>query len=239
MELFFDEQALSLMELYSSFRNDMVVLYERKEKCDLIFQATNGSIPVHSSILFARLNNIPIETLSKVFGFREKREIDIFFKWIYGGLIDSNEENDIINEIGIEIGLNEELIKQKTGIDKLKEEISFLYFDDEGKDFTIISGDSSVKIHSSMLLARSDLYRGMLLMCNDDSNKVTDYSGLSIQALQTLIHFIYFDEILENVPISVLKELKYIEDYFQLSLSSSLVLKINEILEERKLEIKK
>ncbi|KAJ5079636.1 di- and tripeptidase dug2-related [Anaeramoeba ignava] len=70
------------------------------------------------------------------------------------------------------------------------------YFDDSTKDFTIFVQGKPIKVHKFILLARTDLYRGMFLSVTEDkSNQVNDYSGNSFETVHALIEFLYFAEL--------------------------------------------
>ncbi|KAJ5079980.1 hypothetical protein M0811_14258 [Anaeramoeba ignava] len=84
-----------------------------------------------------------------------------------------------------------------------------MYYDKEKqKDFTIKRGNKNVLVHKLVLIARSELYRGMFLSVTEDkSNKVTDYSELKIiNELEIAMDYFQLNESVPNL-VTIANEL--------------------------------
>ncbi|KAJ5079587.1 leucine-zipper-like transcriptional regulator 1 [Anaeramoeba ignava] len=86
-----------------------------------------------------------------------------------------------------------------------------------GKDFIIISEDKEIKVHKLILQARSELFRGMFVSVNDNSNRVNDYSDKSNESLSYFIKFLYYDEIDYGMKESIYDDLEELQDFYQLN----------------------
>ncbi|KAJ5073273.1 hypothetical protein M0811_08955 [Anaeramoeba ignava] len=110
------------------------------------------------------------------------------------------------------------LIKIKIGINPLLDDLKRLMNEEETKDFQIISNNQKIKIHKIILIARSELFRGMFISVTEDkSNSVHEYSNKKTKTIQNLVNFFYTDEIPKIKNKTILKELKECVDYFQLN----------------------
>ncbi|KAJ5073801.1 pep-cterm sorting domain-containing protein [Anaeramoeba ignava] len=111
-----------------------------------------------------------------------------------------------------------------------------LYSNEESKDFSIISNEGKkIKAHKFILAARSELFRGMFLTVTEDStNEVKDYTGKSTKALETIIKFLYYDEIEKGLEMNIYEELEEAEEFFQFSEYSLFKQKLNLVKKELK-----
>ncbi|KAJ5072803.1 hypothetical protein M0811_09249 [Anaeramoeba ignava] len=121
-----------------------------------------------------------------------------------------------------ELGFDQNWIQNKKEEAGIKNDLLNLYLEKiEKKDFGIVCNDSSeIKVHKLILIARSNLFRGMFLSVKDDSNSVNDYSEKSKESLEQLIYFFYFGEFdlnLKGDSTKIIQELKDTEDFYQLS----------------------
>ncbi|KAJ5079004.1 ankyrin repeat ph and sec7 domain containing protein secg-related [Anaeramoeba ignava] len=140
---------------------------------------------------------------------------------------------DNLNEIGV-LKTKEELIK-KTQSDGLRKDISKLFYEDETKDFKIICEDEEIKVHKLILIARSELFYGMFLNVNDDSNQVNDYSGKKKQSIKEFIKFLYFDKIDMNISEEIIEEFYDFDKYYQLNEKSVFPLLLEDLKRQRNL----
>jgi hypothetical protein len=137
---------------------------------------------------------------------------------VYSGEVSAADEESV-RKIYSFFRMEGEDFDHKTGVDGFRNDIKKLYADDNSKDFTIIVEDKEIKVHRMVMMARSDLYRGMFLSVQDESNKVHDYSGLSYEAFKVLINYLYAGEIDKNLSPNIIAELKELPawDYFELN----------------------
>ncbi|KAJ5066524.1 ankyrin repeat ph and sec7 domain containing protein secg-related [Anaeramoeba ignava] len=121
----------------------------------------------------------------------------------------------------LDIIKTKEEMKSKSETSGFINEMKNLYLEDESKDFIIVSNNEEIKVHKTILLARSELFRGMFLSVTDDtSNKVSDYSGKSTQAIKQLIRFLYCDNFDGNLSDEVIEDLEELSIYYQLNQES-------------------
>ncbi|KAJ5067792.1 btk-binding protein-related [Anaeramoeba ignava] len=192
---------------FNNFEKDLIHLFRRKEFCDISFKTKNGEvIEAHQLILQNRLNQNQIEKLRKIISNKSIKESNQIFEMIYS--------NRIINtKLYSEI---KEIIKEE----KLSESMRRLFEDETTKDFIIERNGKSIKFHKLILIMRSELYRGMFLLVTDDkSNKVTDYSEISDEAFQIFEYWIYSNQIKKEIQLTkeIIYEIEKSVDYFQLN----------------------
>ncbi|KAJ5069557.1 hypothetical protein M0811_02127 [Anaeramoeba ignava] len=214
---------------YTSLLKDLKKLYKRKESCDITFKTFGGEISVHKLIISSRIGK-DYEKVLEYFQSQKIEEANIFFRWIYTGI---SQDDQLINQILEDLKIGS--FKELNGIEKVSKALEKLYKEEETKDFTILIGNKSIKAHKVILMARSDLYRGMFLNVDDKSNQVNDYSGKSFKTLQLLIEFIYTDKLNTSLlSDQVISELEDAVDYYQLNTSSILPTLIDEFKKNKK-----
>ncbi|KAJ5073989.1 ankyrin repeat-containing protein [Anaeramoeba ignava] len=207
-----------LLQFRTNIMDEMTQLYKRGERCDFEITTMDGkTIQSHETILSARLGP-NFRLLSSISKNKKNEEMESFFRWIYGGIISGAKKKteDLASVFGIQN------ITEKSGINGLLKDLRKLYLDEDSKDFTIIIGDENIRVHSVILMMRSELYRGMFVSVKDDSHRVTDYSGRSPEALRTLIKYFYLDELDPDLSDSIIEELQEAHDYYQLNENSVL-----------------
>ncbi|KAJ5074277.1 leucine-zipper-like transcriptional regulator 1 [Anaeramoeba ignava] len=166
------------------------------------------------------------ENVSKIIELLKTRSQELiraFLMFIYSERM-SEEYEKQIGEILEETKIS---TKEKQ-MSSLREDLRKYYNDKESTDFTIISEGNRIKVHKSILMARSKLYYGMFVSVNDSSGQVNDYSGKSFKTIESLVKFLYFDDFDSDLPNSVLNELIDCVDYFQLNKYSIYALKLEE-----------
>ncbi|KAJ5077592.1 btb/poz domain-containing protein [Anaeramoeba ignava] len=212
------QKILNRIQTRKSINQDFLVLFERKEFTDSKLQLQDGEISFHKLIVKSRIGE-KYDSLMDILQNKKKNEVEDFLKFIYSSIFENSEViNDILNQIGIQ---NQEL--NVVNYEKL-------YQEEESKDFKILFEDGVVLAHKIILIARSDLFRGLFLSVVDESNQVHDYSGISKDAFNVLIKFLYTEKLDSNIPQNILQDLQEKIDYFQLNENSSLDEKIKEIL---------
>ncbi|KAJ5068733.1 ankyrin repeat ph and sec7 domain containing protein secg-related [Anaeramoeba ignava] len=212
------QKILNRIQTRKSINQDFLVLFERKEFTDSKLQLQDGEISFHKLIVKSRIGE-KYDSLMDILQNKKKNEVEDFLKFIYSSIFENSEViNDILNQIGIQ---NQELNVVN---------YENLYQEEESKDFKILFEDGVVLAHKIILIARSDLFRGLFLSVVDESNQVHDYSGISKDAFNVLIKFLYTEKLDSNIPQNILQDLQEKIDYFQLNENSSLDEKIKEFL---------
>ncbi|KAJ6255219.1 ankyrin repeat-containing protein [Anaeramoeba flamelloides] len=187
-----------------SFLHDFQKLFENGDFTDCSFKG----IKAHKFILELRTRQ-KISKIDQVFEGYTDQEILKFIRWIYFEQID-------------DLGLIEEIC-EKFGIEKqenesLKFEIQKLYQDQESKNFTIYVQEKPIKVHKFILQARSELFKGLFLNCQEGIKSIEDYSNFSFKTISILIKFFYQDLIDDySIDDDTIDELRMCKDYFQLN----------------------
>ncbi|KAJ5074341.1 ankyrin repeat protein [Anaeramoeba ignava] len=224
-------------KVYSSLMEDFLNLFSRQELTDFEVKCKNGkSIGFHK--LFFRLRtsdsidlfldeNNPFHSkiISNFQGFAlasSQEDVELFLKFVYSGICLPSKEKEV-KEMSKKIGLAKNWFRKKDHRRGLLFDLEKLYQHEESKDFAIIVFGKEIKVHKIVLLARSELFRGMFLSVTEDqSNKVNDYSERSFEAMKELIYFLYFDSLSKDCSFEVSEELKDAVDFYQLNLNSNL-----------------
>ncbi|KAJ5068552.1 manganese-transporting atpase 13a1 [Anaeramoeba ignava] len=198
--------------IYSVAAKNMIVedfenFLKSQEFSDISIRGNDGSnIKAHKFILNGRIcypNEIEFEKLIGILNEKDKNQIEEFLSFVYTGKC---HNSGIINEIGEELGI-ESFYQKNSGIKKILEFTQGMYYEEESKDFKIIVQNEEIKVHKMILIIRSDLYRGMFLSVVEDlSNKVSDYTGRSIKEVKSIIKFLYFDEIDEDLDEEMIED---------------------------------
>ncbi|KAJ5067967.1 ankyrin repeat-containing protein [Anaeramoeba ignava] len=199
---------------YSGICRDIISFLERQEFGDAKFKTSDGKeITIHSFIIKFRFEeDMNINNLIRLLESKTYSESMGILKSIYSGLGWKEEYENMLKDIGI----NTEKIAQKKGKKGLIKDLKILFNHEESKDFTIYVEEKYIKVHKLILIIRSDLYRGMFLNVQDDSNSVHDYSRNSFESVSALIYFFYMDEFPQNLTDLNIEELSEAHDYYEL-----------------------
>ncbi|KAJ5076458.1 hypothetical protein M0811_06458 [Anaeramoeba ignava] len=197
---------------------DLQKLLENQEMTDFQIQGIDGSIhKAHQLIVqtrFCRSKKTSIEKITQCLSQKTKKEIQSFLQFVYTGKTLYFKE---ISEIGKELGI-ENINEKFGGSRKVRKSIIKLFSDEETKDFAIVVKDKEIRVHKIILLARSDLFRGMFLSVVDDfSNKVSDYSQRSFKQIYSIIRILYFDQIDSQTDSKTINDFQDVIDYYQLN----------------------
>ncbi|KAJ5073509.1 ankyrin repeat-containing protein [Anaeramoeba ignava] len=229
------EEIQQILDSHFSICTDMNNLFQRQEFTDQNVQCIGGNFSIHSLIVKLRLNNGELnnqqieQIFNKMLLILSKQEVEdakIFMQFIYSGIFPKSkpiiESQKIVSEILSEIYEKpEEWIERKKGRNGIIRDLDILFQNQSTKNFTILFSNSNHSIHVDklILVARSELYRGMFLSVEDDSNQVHDYSGKSFETVQKLVRFLYLDEINISSKNSIDNFDEFVDliDYYQLN----------------------
>ncbi|KAJ5066859.1 cyclin-dependent kinase inhibitor 2c-related [Anaeramoeba ignava] len=227
------DQTLQFISSYSSFQQDFLKLFQKGEFTDYQIKCKDGSIYAHKLILEFRLpvfkDKEKMQEMMQIFSNFPIVTVSRFMEFVYSAFIPfgSTEYLDFISVLE-----NAKLIPKgwtnpsRPKHSLLKDYIR-LYKSNDTKDFGIIVEEKKIKVHRLILIARSELFRGMFLSVNDESDTVHDYSGNSFETMENLIHFFYTDKFPSHLNSSVKQELEETKDYFLLNESSFLDFRLN------------
>ncbi|KAJ5068977.1 ankyrin repeat-containing protein [Anaeramoeba ignava] len=218
----------------SIFSNEILRLYTKQLFCDLhISSSTNKLFGAHKLILSFRLTK-NLDQIFPKFSTFSNEELEYFLRFIYSGVINNQEDFDLIAKLGDKLGISKEVIFSKMSRSGLISDFQKMFQDEDSKDFKILLGNEHIKVHKLVLVARSGLYRGMFLNVKDDSNQVNDYNSRSFQFLQHFIKFLYYDDIPNDLSPGFYKDFIKSIDFYQLNTDSYLKLRSNQILKNFK-----
>ncbi|KAJ3437022.1 btk-binding protein-related [Anaeramoeba flamelloides] len=177
-----------------------------------------SGIKCHKSILKFRTGKQPQVLKTFLEENYEEKSIQAFLNRIYGHHSISSEINKISDQLGIS-----EFPKRK-----FEEDLRKLFYDEDSKDFSIITTydedeedeeDVEIPVHKFILIVRSGLFREMFQNVTEETNKVKDYSGKSMESLEILIKFLYTQTIeltADDDPQLIAEELEDAIDYYRL-----------------------
>ncbi|KAJ5078992.1 ankyrin repeat ph and sec7 domain containing protein secg-related [Anaeramoeba ignava] len=230
IDLLRNKSIIPNLKSHISLFRDMEILFERKELTDYEIKKGKYIRGIHKLYVQFRIGkNIPFTKFINILLLRNEEDIERILYFIYTGKYEAKyfkELKTFFEEIG-----NKEYIL-KIGRNGILYDLKNLYEDEESKDFRIFVGDQFIPVHKLILLARSELFRGMFLSVNDKSNQVTDYSEKSLEAINAFVYFIYHDELPKNISNEIFKELDDAVIFYQLNEDSSLDLLIEENLKK-------
>ncbi|KAJ5070467.1 ankyrin repeat-containing protein [Anaeramoeba ignava] len=211
------------LSTYNTICDDFRSLLNLSEISDYKLQTIEGEIPAHKFMINWRLSSDPKiqEKFCEICEKKTKNEVFMFLEFLYSG-IPTKKEEKFEENFANEIGLPSDWFLNKKNRFGILNDLRSLFADEETKDFTLVCDNEEIKVHRLVLMARSELFRGMFLSVNDSSNKVSDYSGKTISSLQVLVKFFYLDQIDEQmVDSDILSQLEDASDYYQLNQNSS------------------
>ncbi|KAJ5068716.1 hypothetical protein M0811_02659 [Anaeramoeba ignava] len=191
---------------------DFQLLFEREECVDSSFIFLNGKKDVHSLIFSMRIGDQKTQALRQILENTDKEIGEKVLQWVYYGGF-NNECVDILKQIGF----TDQEIREKSGYLGLQKDLQKLYLQQNSKDFTIISKNQPIKVHKVVLLARSDLFRGMFINVNDSSNQVNDYTERDPETIRIFIEYLYNNKLRKKLDPKTVEELIDIDEYYQLN----------------------
>ncbi|KAJ3443821.1 ankyrin repeat-containing protein [Anaeramoeba flamelloides] len=221
--------ALDLLHQPMAIVDDFQKLFDRKELTDSEIQG----IPVHSIWIQTRIGNSPTK-IEKIIGELENSSLLDFLKWVYCGSVPTDSESIIeLMEICEKLEINFQTKSGKVGILK---DLNTLYKDHDSKDFTLIVEKQEIKIHKIILLARSELFRGMFSCLEKQIDQIKDQSNRPLKIINEVIKFLYTETIDQekNLNNDELEDFYETTDYFLLNERSAIQSKIERIKVDRK-----
>eukprot|EP01156_Anaeramoeba_ignava_P023584 Anaeramoba_ignava/c21642_g3_i1.p1 GENE.c21642_g3_i1~~c21642_g3_i1.p1 ORF type:complete len:352 (+),score=91.82 c21642_g3_i1:1291-2346(+) len=199
---------------------DMHLLWKRSEFVDINFLCLDGSVSIHKLVLRARMSflsknqlDLFVIKISNFFKNKKTSYVENFARFLYTGFL---SDPKILLEI-IHLFDSSFVWHFKYGKQGLLQDLMQLYYDEDSKDFIILSNNESIRVHKLILVARSDLYRGMFLNVNDPNNRVTDTSNSSSLSLKMLIKYFYFDSLDNDISSDSIQELQELKEFYLLN----------------------
>ncbi|KAJ6249626.1 f-box/wd repeat-containing protein 1a [Anaeramoeba flamelloides] len=182
-----------------------------------------SNYPVHKFFIKLRCEKEPEEVKIILENNFKKEESYKFLEWVYGKTIYISE---IVQKIANKIGIQDEDLKKKA----LKNDLINAYADEESKDFFLVVKDpededededayEEIPIHKYILLARCGLFRDFFANITEETNKVHDYSGKSVEVVEQFVRYLYFNDFeltADDDPELIVEELEDAVSYYQL-----------------------
>ncbi|KAJ3442523.1 hypothetical protein M0813_09460 [Anaeramoeba flamelloides] len=216
------------LEIVSHSSNNFLKIFKNQKFCDLkIF-----GFPVHKFLIKLRCSMEPAEAKKILENNFTKEETFKFLEWVYGKKIYFYSLKEIEK-----IFLKLEIPNYKTKT--LQSDLIKAYSDDNSKEVSIIVKHTAnkvkngkrekhpqtteIKVHKFILLAKCGLFRAFFEFVQEKNqtknNKIQDYSGKSLQALNHFFKYLYFNHLeltSDDDPQLIYKDLFDAQDYYQL-----------------------
>ncbi|KAJ3442385.1 regulator of chromosome condensation [Anaeramoeba flamelloides] len=203
------------------------------------FDTSINGVGAHKLLLELRTKK-PLNEIANSLQDCTKNDIEVFFSWVYTNIIyDRNAFEHISKKL------------QLGTLNGLSTDFAQLYDDEDSKDFKILvkdpdeddenddeddedeeGGFEEIPVHKLLLQARSGLFREMFKNITNKSNKVTDYSGKSIESLELFIKYLYTGDIqltADDDPELIIEELEDAAEYYQLTDQNQLQILLNSL----------
>ncbi|KAJ5068471.1 cyclin-dependent kinase inhibitor 2c [Anaeramoeba ignava] len=204
-----------LQEPLLPFQKDFLSFLESEDLYDLEIKCLDGAIKAHKLIIETRMNGVDVNNMLEEFKKISIQNAIIFIRFIYSGFA---EDPNVLIEIGTKLKISQNWLDKKAGKANLAKDFKELLQNDLNKDFSIIVEDEYFRVHKVILASRSNLFRGLFLSVNDDSNEVTDHFGASKQSMKKFIEFIYFGELsFSSSTDETIIEMGNLVDFYQIN----------------------
>ncbi|KAJ3433432.1 phospholipase a-2-activating protein [Anaeramoeba flamelloides] len=193
--------------------------------------------PVHKFLIKLRCSKEPDKVKKILENNFSKEESFEFLEWIYGKNLNFSSSLKGIEKILDKLEIQSEDFKKKT----LQSDLIKAYSDEKSKDFSIIVKNSEqvekfeeIKVHKFILIAKCGLFRDFFQNINEEnSKKVKDYSGKSVESIQHFIKYLYLNDLkltADNDPELIVEELSDAVDYYQLDENCNLPICLKKII---------
>ncbi|KAJ3439784.1 ankyrin repeat family protein [Anaeramoeba flamelloides] len=209
-----------LLQNYHQICLDFLDLFNSQENCDyLITNNYSQKIGIHSSLVECRLED-STDNLITEFKCHQKSDLELYFKWVYSGLMDNDNERQlhIIDKINSNLNIN---TKQKSGKFAIQNDYEKLFHINSSKNFILTTSNENIPVHKFILQARSKMFQGLFLSVPNLS-QINDHSKTSLQSIKCFIKYLYTDKFDNDLNNNQLHELENAQEYFQLSQKSLL-----------------
>ncbi|KAJ3440601.1 regulator of chromosome condensation [Anaeramoeba flamelloides] len=198
-------------------------------------------IPVHKSLVECRAK-MPLETIKEKLKNHDQQEILSWLEWVYTEKINGFKA---VDSIMYALHTTHDWKHQR-----LQNDISKLWDDQNSSDFTIIVPDPEIEkevdeqeddddeefdeiyVHKFLLFAKSGLFQKMFTNVEEKLNSVKDYSKKTFESLELIFKFFYTNSIelsADHDPELVVEELADTEEYYQLMETGRLARKLETI----------
>ncbi|KAJ3439643.1 hypothetical protein M0812_15679 [Anaeramoeba flamelloides] len=221
LEYLENETIKKLIQNFSQINFDFKQLFDNQQNCDYyITNKYNEKIGVHSSFVKSRLGG-SIENYLKIFQNYEKKSLDVYFSWMYSGVLPNDENGNVslIAEINKQIKIN---TQNKTGKNSLLSDLITLLNDNDSKDFKLIVNGKPIYVHKFILIARSNLFSSFFKNFPKELSQLKDHSNSTFQSINILIKYLYTDNIDTHLNKNIYNELANALEYYQLNKKSML-----------------
>ncbi|KAJ3429631.1 regulator of chromosome condensation [Anaeramoeba flamelloides] len=224
-------------KLQTPMIEDFINLLKSGEGGDVVFRGLEETkITAHKLLIECRTNK-PIQKVEETLTQFSEESINAFLKWVYSGEYNVKLTGEIVTALGIEN------IDEKSNYTGFKNDLMKLEKNEDSKDFNIlvkIQDDEDeeedeyeeIPVHKIILLARSGLFREMFKNINEETNSVKDYSGKSIEAIESFVKYLYTETIeltADDDPQLIVEDLEDAVEYYKLNENVNLSFELKKI----------
>ncbi|KAJ6247057.1 claret [Anaeramoeba flamelloides] len=211
-------------------KEDFGELLKSKEFSDY----TIHGIGCHKSLIELR-SGISGEELRKIYETKYTQEqFNQFLLWAYCDIHPQNHQI-LVSDLGIENYQEKTLQKDLLLLYNEIEDSDFILCVKEGEDEDEDEDEDQeleeIPVHKLILIARCGLFRRLFLDVKVEQNKITDFSGRSVETLEWFIKFLYTDSIELTADDSIdelIEELEDAQKYYQLNEKTNLITRLND-----------
>ncbi|KAJ3442548.1 cyclin-dependent kinase inhibitor 2c [Anaeramoeba flamelloides] len=243
ISIIYRTELIERFTIYQDFVKSYEKIYLKRSNCEIQIKSTdNHDILLHKTIFDARLGEfIDLKQFLKIISNYTLVQIEVIIKWMYTGNFDQVHK-EFIHFFCSAINIPEKIFKEKCFKKGLKADFENIFLDEKTADFHLIIKNNeeeiSLPIHKLILIARSQLFKEMLVNIDSECKSVHDYTGRSLQAIKCFLRFLYTDQIDETISEETLDELYFAEDFYRLSEYNSLFPRLSIIRRKRRRERK-
>lgn len=218
LQIYGQYSLVDLMKYAHTLSYDFLEILLKQQACDYTFTTKDQKpIGVHRKLFKLRLNQDITKTTDVFFALKNSKEVEVFLKWVYSGVVSAADEKTV-REFCSQFGIQGRDFVEKNGFYGFRNDMKKLYEDTDSKDFSIIVGDSVIKVDQIVLLARSQTFRDMFLNVKDDSQQVHDYLELPYAAYNIIIKYLYTGEMDRGLLTpDIIEELNKHYTFFQMN----------------------
>ncbi|KAJ3430349.1 btk-binding protein-related [Anaeramoeba flamelloides] len=194
------------------------------------------NVPAHKAFIEHRIGIDP-ESVKSVLLELSKEDYTKLIKWVYTSNFESAKHIE---------GILEKIGSSAPVMGNYKKDLHKLWKDEDSKDFCLMVQDDDegededeeegefeeIPVHKFVLAARCGLFRELFSTITENTDKVKDFSGKTIESIEIFIGFLYTDQIsltADDDPQLIVEELSDAIEYYQLSDKSKLNYELNKI----------
>ncbi|KAJ5066569.1 speckle-type poz protein [Anaeramoeba ignava] len=265
-----DMMMKQFLDTYYSYNQDFLNFFRIQKFGD----SKINDFLVHKTLIEIRTGKT-VGELSDLLAKHSNKQIKMIFKYLYCGLETNIQDSDLIDEgsddeniedntlisiLETDVQIPTQITEKKTSLElieeigikiphnlTLQEQFGKLFQKQDTKDFVIKINEQEIKVHKLILEIRSELFRQLFTLSQDDSSYTQDFTGRSFNVIDLFVKFLYTDQISDQEFFALSEDeqksfdFDFFVDYFQLNRNSRLFYfkeRFQKIEKEKKKELK-